>query len=279
MTLIDAIVAAGMTPPSRIVPDRWMRFPGAGKGRSNRAGWCKLITPTLAIYGDWSSGFSATWIDERHRDDETSRRMLEEARRLSRELAKENRRRQARVAREAERLVNEARPNVHPYLARKGFRNLLGLVHGEHLLIPIRAVEDYSRLLSVQKIAPDGTKRFLTGGRIKGGIHRLGVLHARRIALCEGFATGLTLRAAMDLLPGPFAIIVCFSAGNLVEVAPRYPGALVCADNDESRTGEEAAKRTGLKWVMPPDVETDFNDLHLRAGLISVVEILRRAYA
>lgn len=280
MTLVEALRAVGMTPPERITTERWLRFPGCGKGKSNRAGWCRLITPTLAIYGDWSTGISDTWFDDSHRDDAESARLLTEARARERQFAEEQRRRQARAADEASALVRGALISPHPYLVRKGFPALEGLVRGGKLLIAVRDSRDYDQIISVQEIAEDGEKRFLTGSRTRGGIHRIGTPteRAKRIVLCEGYATGLSLDAALRRLEGPHAVVVCFSARNLEIVAEGLPGAVVCADNDESKTGELAARRTGLFWTMPPDVGTDFNDMHVRHGLLAVTEALRQMF-
>jgi putative DNA primase/helicase len=69
-------------------------------------------------------------------------------------------------------------------------------------------------------------------------------------------------------------VIVCFSAGNLELVAEYFPMALVCADNDQSRTGEKVARATGLEWRMPPEFG-DFNDMHQKHGVHAVTELLR----
>src|SRR5687767_9028299 len=98
MTLTEAIAAAGMTPPARIAPNKWMRFPGVGKSKSNRSGWCKLISPTLAVFGDFSSDISATWHDETQVDAKTAAKMLEKARAQSREYARQQRQQQSRAA-------------------------------------------------------------------------------------------------------------------------------------------------------------------------------------
>lgn len=277
MTLTEAIAAAGMTPPARIVSGRWMRFPGIGKGSSNRSGWCRLITPTLAVFGDWSSDFSGTWHDDTHVDNETAAKLLEQARAQSREYARQQARRQSRAAAEAAQMICNARMATHPYLTRKGFPNLLGLVHDGKLLVPVRDAAEYSRVLSVQLIDAAGEKKFLPGGRTRCGVYRIGVApgRARRVVLCEGYATGLSIHAALQRLPGPHSIVVCFSAGNLEIVAEYFPGALVCADNDVSKRGEEAARATGLEWRMPPDVGTDFNDMHQKHGVYAVTEVLR----
>ncbi len=270
MTLTQAITAAGMTPPANIVPGRWMRFPGAGKGRINRAGWCRMISETLAIYGDWSTGLTETWKDDAHRDDETTARLLQQAR--ERQFTAERRRTEAEGARRAQQLLDAAIPNPHPYLAAKGFPSALGLVYGEHLLVPVRDAYD-QRLLSLQQISPDGEKRFLHGARARGGIYRIG--STGKTFLCEGYATGLSLYEAAKRLHRQSAVIVCFSAGNIEVVAPLFPGALIAADHDESGTGERVARKTGLAWVMPPEANMDFNDFHRRDGLHAVVAALR----
>lgn len=275
MQLHETLTAAGMTPPQSIAPGKWMRFPGCGKGRSNRAGWCRLITPTLAIYGDWSTGLSEIWRDGSHRDDAESRRLLREARAREVEFLRGQRTKQARVAHEAGLEFERSILMHHPYLERKGFHELFGFVRGERLLVPMRDAVRYRDLINLQQIWPDGTKRFMTGGRAKGAIHRIGAPHAWHTVLCEGYATGLSLDAALSLMSPSHAVIVCFSATNLVSIAEHFPKAFIAADNDHSATGEEAAKRSGLKWTMPYEVGTDFNDLHQNMGLHVVVERMR----
>lgn len=277
MTLTETIIAAGMTPPNDLIPGRFLRFPGCGKGRSNSAGWCRIISPTLAIYGDWSTGLSEVWRDDSHRDDANSRRQLAEARRREREYVAQQRRRQAQAANEATLAIKQAAQATHPYLARKGFPDELGLVRDDKLLIPMRDAIAYRDIISVQEIAPDGTKRFLTGSRTKGAVFRIGHPSARRTVLCEGYATGLSLDCALSRLTGSRCVVVCFSSNNLEIVAKEFPRALVCADNDESGAGQNAASKTGLPWVMPPEAGTDFNDWHQRAGITAVVDILREA--
>lgn len=277
MNLEQAILAAGMTPPPRIIPGRWMRFPGIGKGKSNRAGWCRLIAPTFAIFGDWSTGVSEIWKDDTHRDDAEFARLLKQAKAREKQFAAEQRKRQAQAAEDARALIRGAIVATHPYLARKGFPDRTGLVVGDKLLIPLRDTHAYGQVISVQEIDSSGEKRFLTGSRTRGGVHRIGgpLNRAKRVVLCEGYATGLSLDAALQRLPGPHTVIACFSARNLEIVAEDLPKAAVCADNDASLTGEQTARRTGLPWVMPPDVGTDFNDLMSQRGLHAVVEVLR----
>jgi putative DNA primase/helicase len=273
MTLRDAIAAAGLTPPRDIPQNRFVRFPGAGKSRSNRAGWCKLLSPTVAVFGDWSTGLWETWTDASHLDCAESQRQIAAAKDSMRAAAAIQRQRQREAASAAQGMMAKATTCQHPYLARKGFPFREGLVLGEDLLIPIRAVEDYDRVISMQSIDTEGKKLFVKGSRTRGGIHRLGNPRARPV-LCEGYATALSISEALRRLPGPHAVIACFSAFNLEIVAQSFPSALICADNDQSKAGEQAAIRTGRRWVMPPEVG-DFNDMHQRKGLHAVAMMMR----
>lgn len=282
MNLAEAIAATGMTPPRAFPEGKWLRFPGIGKGRSNRSGWCRVISPTMAIFGDWASGFRQVWHDDSHTDDKASQQALRDAQARERRFAAEQSRKQSSVANDAHHLVSDSDHSTHPYLARKGFPDLIGLTSAGNLVVPVLDFERYPNILTVQLINEDGQKKFLPGGRAKGGVYRLGVpaARARRVLLCEGYATGLSLDAAVHLLPGSYCVIVCFSARNLELIAsiiPESMDCLVCADNDASRTGEESARRTGRKWIMPIDVGTDWNDVHVSQGLHAVMEAVRDA--
>lgn len=181
--------------------------------------------------------------------------------------------RHAAAAREAADLLKHSYLDVHPYLARKGFPAEKGLILENALLVPMR---DFATgaLWSVQRIAEDGTKRFLTGGRAKLATMTLGPRYVRERWLCEGYATGLSIRAALRNLRREAQVIICFSADNMRAVAPmvRLP-AYVCADNDASDTGRRCAVATGLPWVMPP--KGDANDLHQARGLRALALLLQ----
>lgn len=275
MTLRATLISAGLSPPANLPPGRWVRFPGVNKNRANRAGWCKVISPTLAVYGDFSLGLSAVWRDESHQDNEQTRRLLAEARERERQFAQAQAVRATQAAREAARMIGRAEIAPHPYLARKGFPQATGLVLDGRLLVPMRSATDYNQVLSVQRIDADGEKRFLPGGRTREAVFRIGARLADRTVLCEGYATGLSLDAALKRMGRLHQVIVCFSARNLELVAEHFPRAIVAADNDSSGTGEMSAKVTGLTWTMPDDVGTDFNDLMMQKGLPAVMARLR----
>lgn len=264
-----------MTPPAQIATGRFVRFPGIGKGRGNTAGWCRVITPTLAVYGDWSTDLRAVWHDGSI-DPAQARRALREALRSQRDERRRQAAEQRRRAEEAAALIGRAAVATHSYLTAKGFPSLPGLVLDGDLLVPMRDAGNYERIVNVQRIKSDGTKRFLPGARARGAIHRIGH-QGGSVWLCEGYATGLSIAMALDRLSGRHAVIICFSAHNLLYVSRRFPQATVCADHDESQTGERIARETGLRWVMPEKLGDDFNDLHQREGIFAVVQALRQA--
>lgn len=181
-----------------------------------------------------------------------------------------------KAAKAAQRKIALAKAETHPYLDRKGFPKMVGLVLDRMLLVPARAD---GRIVSLQEIADDGTKKNLPGGRMSGASFTIG--SGRLEILCEGYATGLSIKAALTGLCLPARVTCCFSASNVATVAERRRRAFVVADNDKPvaqfgniGTGEFYAKRTGLPWAMPPDVGTDANDFHLSAGLPALQALL-----
>lgn len=204
----------------------------------------------------------------------------------------------ARAAMSAAELWHEgARTGRSAYLERK-------LVQAEacrfmpdgSILVPLLRY-DMPRemaLRAVQRIWPDGTKRFTRGFEKPSCCLRLGLVAVGQpMLLCEGYATGLTLRMAVDQrLP----VFVGLDAGNLPHVARMlrelYPSSpiLICADDDWRTAGNpgrakawEAARAVARCMVTYPvfrpgnrgPKDTDFNDLHAREGLHMVHRQLR----
>jgi putative DNA primase/helicase len=95
--------------------------------------------------------------------------------------------------------------------------------------------------------------------------------------LCEGYATALSIRAALAALKARYTLFVCFSAHNLGRLAKELPKGLVVADNDASGTGERVAKETGWPYFLPPEVGQDFNDYHQATSLFKCSQALRSA--
>lgn len=146
------------------------------------------------------------------------------------------------------------------------------------------------------------TNKDFTWGMQKDGAHMvIGDLPtAERIYVVEGFATGASVFMAMQQMNIPAAVIVALDAGNMIKVVREYRqkaaylDLLLAVDNDmwKQRQGkgnagmlvamELLAEDDDLKAYAPrfdkvdPCYQpTDWNDLHVRAGLKEVMRQLK----
>ncbi|MHB1285308.1 MAG: toprim domain-containing protein [Leptospirales bacterium] len=153
---------------------------------------------------------------------------------------------QLAAQKKAVRIWKGAKPAdpLHPYLTRKEILSHHSRQIGDSILIPMQ--DSSGDLLNIQFIHPDGTKRFLRGGRTKNLFTVIGEpSESGRIYIAEGFATAATVHE----LTGK-SVFVAFSASNLPSVAltvrRAFPSAeiILCADADQSgeRYSEEAAQ-------------------------------------
>lgn len=221
------------------------------------------------------TGFE-TWREEQQRYN-VGRQVVKD---IARSL-RDERERHAKARIEAASIIAACEQCKHPYLAAKGFPEAFGLVHPSgDLIIPMRDCQDYGTINSAQRISADGRKLFIPGGKAKGSVFVLGRGARGERFLVEGYATGLSVQAALIELRKRCEVWVCFSDSNLLHVSRfvKRP-AFVVADNDLSFAGLRAAKETGLPFVMPETTGEDFNDLHQRAGLRTAVELLLTAGA
>jgi len=110
------------------------------------------------------------------------------------------------------------------------------------LVVPMRV---NGRIVSTQQIWDDGTKKFFPGAPVKGAVHVLCRKESTVTIFCEGVATGMCIFAAVP----EASVIVCFSAGNLIEVAKHAKPTgftVVAADNDEETATRMDGKNPGL---------------------------------
>lgn len=290
----DAIRVAGLEPPDVIEPGKLHRFAGVGKRNGNTAGWCKLFDDGQGgCFGDWSSGFTDNWQAKRDKafspaEQADFMRRVEETRKRA-EVTRQQQ--YADASAKAVAIWDAAAPanDEHPYLDRKMIKaNGARLQHGA-LVIPVRSGDE---IYSLQFIAEDGSKRFLSGGRIAGGYFSIGTIKgAEALCIAEGFATGATVHQATG-----YPVAVAFNAGNLEPVAkamrerlPNLP-IIICADDDAATEGNpgitkanHAALATGASVAVPdfgdqrPKGATDFNDMAGRHGLEAVAKAIRGA--
>jgi putative DNA primase/helicase len=186
-----------------------------------------------------------------------------------------------RAAVKAQKILDECINAPHPYLTRKGFPDeatKVWVIHDEKRPDPIRLLVIPMRrdgnLVGVQLIDEEGGKKFLYGQITKGATFDM---KAKGVTiLCEGYATALSVKAAMTSIKLPYTIRVCFSASNMEEVARSIPDGIIVADNDTNGVGERAARNTGKKYWISPAIGEDFNDYHLRNGLFQAALSLKK---
>jgi len=175
-------------------------------------------------------------------------------------------RRQVEAARKAAFICNSVTVEPHPYLIRKGFPEPAKVWNGL-LVVPMRME---TKLVGLQLIQEDGTKRFLSGQRTKGA--SLTIDNHGPNVLVEGLATGLSVRRALKHMRQRYTIHVCFSAGNMLEIAQVVQEPLVIAENDPM--GISTAKKIASRyWV--GEAGDDFNDYEQRVGVQAAAESLR----
>lgn len=224
---------------------------------------------------DWSGEARVIWYADKNAKPWTpEEKMALHAKRLV--SASEQEQKYQAAALKADVTLRSAKYDNHMYLEIKGFKDTRGLVLDDKLLIPMRNVVT-NKLQGYQSIYwnPEDRrwdKKMLTGMRAKNGVLFLGDRDASEKWLCEGFSTGLSLRHALRSVGIHAAVVICFSAGNMAQVADQIQGRrFVFADHDSSKTGEKAAIATGLPWTMADQEGFDANDLHLQESLFAVV--------
>jgi putative DNA primase/helicase len=132
----------------------------------------------------------------------------------------------------------------HPYLAAKGLdmQGCHGLrVDGEGWLV-IPALRN-GIFQSIQRIAPDGTKRFWRGAPVKGSSYVIDRRDAQVTVYCEGLATGLACYRAVPAS----RVVVAWDAGNLAQLTDRSCGLTVVAADNDHGTAERLGKNPGLE--------------------------------
>ncbi|MBX3601181.1 MAG: DUF927 domain-containing protein [Rubrivivax sp.] len=189
------------------------------------------------------------------------------------------------------------------YLQRKGIgAHGVRFTAAGDVLVPLRdAAGELVNLQTIRGEAPaDGApgKLFIKGGRKTGAFHLLGQPDgAAWVLVAEGYATAASVHEATGR-----PVAVAFDCGNLAHVVRalrgRYPAArlMMCGDDDRAtaeRTGknpgrekaEHAARLARGAAVFPEflagegEGRTDFNDLHLVAGIDAVRERIEAAIA
>ncbi len=285
---INAIAAAGITPPKSVFPDGEIhRFSTNGDRNGEVAGWYILFPedPPAGAFGDWRQDISQKWCSIDIKKLPTGQRKNFEKRisRLKNEQEKKQRQMHAKAAEKAKRIWQQAKPvKSHPYLKKKQVGAYGIKIWNGKLVVPVYINSKISTLQFISK----NKKRFLSDGKISGGYFKIGKPEDV-IYISEGYATGATIHALTGC-----CTYVAFNAGNLLKVAryvqKNYPNStiIIAGDNDRSTSGnpgktkaQEAAGMIGGEWVVPNFTNgidgSDFNDLYKSVGPETVKKELK----
>lgn len=305
MTLDQAIEQAcqdvGIYPPKKTGFGKWLNTDTLA-GKKGKGDGRVIVQEHFVTAWNWQTGEKST-VGLRDGLSAKEQRAVSQSVARSKEKAEKD---AVRATSIAEVLIAAATLSTHPYLTNKGFRDEQALVlpadgvrqiagyrdrYGKFvpadylvagrnaIVVPARRA---GKVTSAQLIWENGTKKFLFGGEMGGASHRIAT--GVYTWLCEGYATGLTVRAALNGLKVRATVLCCFSASNIVAVARHVEGrAFIAADNDPIPkqnpfngigTGEHYAKQTALPYGMPAGIGEDFNDMHQRDGIFAVQRLL-----
>ncbi len=282
----------GYAPPS-IRPGKVVRFSTCDR-KGDKSGWARLFDDGAGgVFGCWRSGITETWHPKKEQRTDAERQAWAEAIRQNKEKSRL----------EIEKLRSECRKKSaelwdrgraidvsHEYLVKKGLTPHAAKQLRNLLMIPVRGID--GTLRGLQFVSENGHKNFKSGTEISGSYCGIGQPVNDTLLICEGWATGCSLREAAG-----HAVAVGFNAGNILQVCKelrkKYPAwrLVVCADDDHETPGNpgltkarEAALAVGGLLAVPDfsglkrgPKHTDFNDLACLDGLDRVQRCIEQA--
>lgn len=238
----------------------------------------------IGVYGNWrDGGDKRTWVSKKSHAMTDAERTEYTARIEEIQAAREAEllKMQAETATRAIDIWNKAdMATVHPYLDKKGIRPHGTKIIDNILIIPV--FNSSGDIMTLQRIFENGEKRFLSGGKTKGGYYYIGE-HSPYIYVCEGFATGASINEATGSM-----VYIAFNAGNLADVTGmavrNHPDCQVIVAGDDDvkddggfNTGRSKATASGELYGCPvifPDTPSDFNDMAKAKGLDNLKKFL-----
>lgn len=247
-TFLNAMKAAGIHPlepiAHKLAEGQPVRFRAEGDRPGRRNGWAVLHLDGMpaGVFRHYRLGIRSIWragSDPRALSPAERRAIMAKAQEAAARRKAETRAKQDAAVRQAETLWRAAKcaDPSHEYLVAKGLAPFGIRQSGAALLVPM--FDPAFGLWNVQRIAPDGGKRFLPGGRIEGLFwpHAMHLADGRPspgpLVIGEGFATVAAIHEATG-----YAVAASMSARNLEPVAKAMRGLfparqiIIAADDD-----------------------------------------------
>lgn len=286
---LEAMQAEGIRPlepiEHKLEAGQATRFRAAGDRPGRRNGWAVLHLDgrPAGVFRHYRLGIRKVWragSDPRTLTPAERRTITLEARKAKAQREAETRAKQQQAAQDAInfwKAASSASPS-HSYLVAKRLAPFGIRQSGAALLVPM--LDKGLSLKNVQRIAPNGQKRFLSGGQVEGlfWAHAIYLANGKPssspLVIGEGFATVAAIYEATG-----YGVAAAMSARNLELVAkllrqmfPKRP-IIIAADNDRhlaENTGLRVARNAaesvgGILAIPPPSLSSalgvDFADL------------------
>jgi len=277
--IINAMKEVGCEPQNHnlIIDDRSHSYRVVGDNTNKATYNFKHISPTDVIgwFRNHRDGITHKYFTHKERKYYSPAEKAEFKKKIENERLfrqREIQRRHELSALKAVKIWTGTKRGGHVYLDNKGASGLGTHSHKNSLIVP--AYKD-GKISTLQFISPEGDKRFLYGGEIKGAYGSLGK-DTSVIYISEGYATADSVYSVVK----PCVSVWAFNAGNLRDVAvtmrEKYPDAqiIICADNDQFTSGvntgfvksKESALAVNARIAFPDfsaddeNKRTDFND-------------------
>ena len=262
MQVLDCMEANGIIPRDKLTlqfdTEQIVRFPVVGDKGGEKSGWYRLYSDgcPAGTIGDWRGDslnfkfdFSRLGQNYEHiRQQAQKPEFQAEAKRIQEERDKRQQEAQARMADEARVYFDNAKeaPDDHAYLVKKGVvSHGLRIDGGGNLLVPMYGAG--GNIQTLQRIFPDGTKRFWEGASAKGAFYVVEEGEApRAVLVVEGYATAASVA---ESLGAEYKVVMAANAGNLKAVCQtlkqRYPALPVFILGDDDAGTARKLDRTG----------------------------------
>lgn len=247
----DALRGRSIIPPDDLIADGRLHrcdVEGGKRGKGDGAYLLHLDGIPTGYFENWRDGLGGeNWKADTGRTFTAEERAAYRTRMVaaSRQREADKAARHADAAKRAAAIWAASKPGPHPYLLRKGIEAHGTAVFKSALIVPVR--DATGALTSLQFIAEDGGKKFLTGGRVEGCYFHIGGKPTDALCVAEGFATGASIHQATG-----YPVAVAFDVGNLEPVAlalrrklPAEVRLIICGDDDrdtETRIGRNPGR-------------------------------------
>jgi putative DNA primase/helicase len=217
---------------------------------SKKNGWYVAYNDCL-VMGNWQTGEVETFKPSGQKITREDKQRIAQSRERNKLVKRQQQEQAAVLARAQYAQATDA--VTHQYLVKKGISDIKGLkVANNQLLVPLFDLNT-GMIKNIQRIYPDGAKRFLKNGQINGLCCPCGLLNMQsewpeqltKVFICEGYATAASVYQ-MTNQPA----LAAMNSGNLLAVGKaakeKWPDVeIVFAGDDDYLTEQKRGINPG----------------------------------